>query len=104
GHGPVRIRQLQERIAAPLPPLHALSLGELAAMSWLAETWNQQDALARLGARIMALDFDELLADIADGVGRVAAHFQLPLDSGWIKDIARSPVLARYSKSPDFEY
>ena len=104
GHGPVRIRQLQRRIETPLPQLHALSLGELAAMSWLVETWNQHDAVARLGARIMPLDFDELLADIAGGVGRVAAHFQLPCESGWLADIARSPVLTRYSKSPDFEY
>lgn len=104
GHGPVRIRQLQRRIGTPLPQLHALSLGELAAMSWLAETWNQHDAVARLGTRIMALDFDELLADIAGGVGRVAAHFELPRESGWLADIARSPVLMRYSKSPDFEY
>jgi hypothetical protein len=104
GHGPVRIRQLQARIATPLPQLHALSLGELAAMSWLAETWNQHDAVARVGARILALDFDELLADVAGGLGRVAAHFQLPLGSRWLDDIARSPVLMRYSKAPDFEY
>ena len=104
GHGPVRIRQLQARVSAPLTPLYALSIGELAAMSWLAETWNQHDAVTRLGARVMALDFDELLGDIAGGIGRVAAHFQLPLESRWLGEIARSPVLMRYSKSPQFEY
>jgi hypothetical protein len=107
GHGPVRIRQLQARIhapLAPLAPLHALSLGELAAMSWLAETWNQQDAIDRFGPRVLALNFDELLADVAGSMRRVADHFQLPVESGWLADIARSPVLTRYSKSPDFEY
>jgi hypothetical protein len=104
GHAPVRIRQLQARIETPLPPLHALSLGELAAMSWLAETWNQHEAVARLGARILPLDFDGLLADIAGQVSRVASHFQLPIESRWLADIGRSPVLTRYSKSPDFEY
>jgi hypothetical protein len=104
GHGPVRIRQLQARIQAPLAPLHALSLGELAAMSWLAETWNQHDAVDRFGPRVLALDFDALLADVAGSVRRVAEHFQLPVDSGWLADIARSSVLTRYSKSPDFEY
>jgi hypothetical protein len=104
GHAPVRIRQLQARIETPLPQLHALSLGELAAMSWLAETWNQHDAVMRVGARVMALDFDELLADVGGGVGRVAAHFHLPLESRWLTDIANSAVLTRYSKSPDFEY
>jgi hypothetical protein len=81
-----------------------LSLGEMAAMSWLVETWNQRDAVACLGARILPLDFDELLADVAGGVSRVAAHFRLPLGSRWLADVARSPVLTRYSKSPDFEY
>jgi hypothetical protein len=104
GHGPVRIRQLQARLATPAPALHALSLGELAAMSWLVETWNQHDAGARFGARVLALDFDELLADVAGCVRRVAEHFHLPLETRWLADIARSPVLTRYSKSPDFEY
>ncbi|MGH8240768.1 MAG: hypothetical protein ACREXP_27635, partial [Steroidobacteraceae bacterium] len=104
GHGPVRIRQLQARIEAPLAPLHALSLGELAALSWLVETWNQHDAVDRFGSRVLALDFDALLADVAGSVRRVAEHCQLPVDSGWLADIARSPVLTRYSKSPDFEY
>jgi hypothetical protein len=104
GHGPVRIRQLQARIEAPLTPLHALSLGELSAMSWLAETWNQHDAVDQAGSRVLALDFDELLADVAGSVRRVAEHFRLPLESGWLTSIAHSPVLTRYSKSPDFEY
>jgi hypothetical protein len=104
GHGAVRIRQLQARVGAPLAPLHSLSLGEIAAMSWLAETWNQHDAVDRLGSRVMALDFDELLLDVAGSVRRVAEHFRLPLESGWLTNIAHSPVLTRYSKSPDFEY
>ena len=104
GHGPARIRRLQARIQAPLPALHALSLGELAAMSWLAETWNQHDVVAHFGPRVLALDFDELLADVTGCVLRVAEHFQLPLETSWLADIARSPVLTRYSKSPDFEY
>ncbi|HKU13424.1 MAG TPA: hypothetical protein VJQ52_03460 [Steroidobacteraceae bacterium] len=104
GHGPIRIRQLQARIQAPLPPLHALSPGELAAMGWLAETWNQHDAVERAGSRVLTLDFGQLLADVAGCVQRVAQHFQLPVESGWLAGIAHSPVLTRYSKSPDFEY
>jgi hypothetical protein len=104
GHGPVRIRKLQTCTQAPLAPLYALSPGELAAMSWLAETWNQHDIVDRFGSRILALDFDELLADVAGSVRRVAEHFQLPVESGWLADIARSRVLTRYSKSPNYEY
>ena len=41
----------------------------------------------------------------AGSLGRVAAHFQLPSShAGWLAEIAHSPVLTRYSKSPDFEY
>jgi hypothetical protein len=104
GHGPVRIRQLQARIQAPLAALHALSLGELAAMSWLAETLNQRDAVTRFGARVLALDFDDLLADVAGCVRRVATHFRLPTEGRWLAEVERSPVLTRYSKSPDLEY
>jgi hypothetical protein len=104
GHAPVRIRQLGARIEAPLPQLHVLSLGELAAMSWLAETWNQHDVLTRFGARVVPIDFDEMLADVAAAVRRVAEHFQLPLEARWLAGVAHSPVLTRYSKSPDFEY
>jgi hypothetical protein len=104
GHGPVRIRRLQQAINTPLTPLHALSLGELAAMSWLTETWNQHDAVTSFTARVLALDFDQLLADIPAGMARVAAHLQLPVEPRWLAAAARSQVLTRYSKSPDFEY
>jgi len=104
GHGPVRIRQLRARTNVQLPQLHTLSLGELAAMSWLVETWNQRDVVTRCGARILALDFDELLADVASGLRRVAEHFQLSLEPRWLAQVARSPALTRYSKSPEFEY
>jgi hypothetical protein len=45
GHGPERMRRLQARIAAPLASLHTLSIGELAAMRWLAESWTQREAV-----------------------------------------------------------
>src|SRR5262249_53815689 len=47
GHAPERIRRLQERVPAPLPPLHQLSIGELAALSWLAESCTQRETLDR---------------------------------------------------------
>ena len=45
GHGSVRMRRLRARIRATLSPLHALSPGELAAMSWLAESLCRRDML-----------------------------------------------------------
>jgi hypothetical protein len=104
GHGPGRMRRLQQRIPAPPAPLHGLSIGELAALSWLVETMSQQEAAKRFPERVLALDFDELLADVAAGMERVLAHFGLPRDARYFAGIARSPVLQRYSKAPEVPF
>jgi len=104
GHGPERMRRLRPRIAEPLTPLSQLSLGELAAMSWLAESWTQRDTLKRFAGRVIALDFDQFLATVPDSMGRILAHFELPADVRYLSEVARSPVLARYSKAPEYAY
>jgi len=104
GHGPGRIRRLRARVAAPLDPLHALSIGELAAMSWLTETLNRQDVLARFADRVLAVDFDAFLADVGSGMRRVLTHFGLPADDLLAARLAASPVLARYSKATEHAY
>ena len=104
GHGPERIRRLQSRIGTSLRPLPALSIGELAAMSWLAESWSQREALKRHPAKVVALDFDEFLASIATSMGLVLRHFGLPAEPRLLEDLGRSPVLGRYSKAPEYEY
>jgi hypothetical protein len=104
GHGPERMRRLQSFVTAPLAPLHTLSIGELAAMSWLAESWMQHDAVQRFSARTLALDFDQFLSGVADSMGRILRHFELPDDSRYLSAIGRSPVLTRYSKAPEYDY
>ena len=104
GHGPERMRRLQGRIAAPLPPLHTLSIGELAAMSWLAESCTQRDALKRFPGRVVAVDFEGFLATIAESMERILAHFALPRDARYLSGVIRSPVLTRYSKAPEYAY
>lgn len=104
GHGPGRMRRLQSRLDSSLAPLHTLSAGELAAMSWLTETLNQLDTLRRVPDRVVAVDFDDFLADVAGGLERIVGHLQLPCDPQRVRELARGPVLSRYSKSPDAEY
>jgi hypothetical protein len=104
GHGPERMRRLQSRVGHPPAPLHSLSIGELAAMSWLVESWSQRDALDRFPDRVMAFDFDRFLAAIGPGIGRVLGHFGLPTDARHLEGLARSPVLTRYSKAPEYAY
>ena len=104
GHGPGRIRRLQARTDAPLAPLHELSIGELAAMSWLAESWTQYDALEKLRGRLIALDFDEFLTDVKEGMRRVLDHFELPCDPRSLSALTRSLALTHYSKAPEYAY
>jgi predicted nucleic acid-binding protein len=104
GHAPGRMRRLGARVAASIAPVHSLSLGELAAMSWLAETWTQQDAAKRFPDRVIALDFDRFLADVAGNMERILAHFELPADAHYLAGVARSSCLTRYSKAPEFAY
>jgi hypothetical protein len=104
GHGAERMRRLQARTAPALGPLSALSPGEMAALAWLAETWTQRDALARFPDRVLAVDFDAFLADVGAEMARVLAHFGLPADDRAAAALARSPVLTRYSKAPEYGY
>lgn len=104
GHGPERMRRLQSRLGDPPPPLHSLSIGELAAMSWLTESWSQRDALEQFPDRLIAVDFDQFLAAVGPGIGRILGHFGLPADARHVEELARSPVLTRYSKAPEFAY
>lgn len=104
GHGPERMRRLQSCIAAPLAPLHTLSIGELAAMSWLAESWTQRETVKRFAGRVITLDFDQFLWTVADSMGRILSHFKLSDDARYLSEVGRSPVLTRYSKAPEHTY
>ncbi|MGB8326809.1 MAG: hypothetical protein WCE48_04440 [Steroidobacteraceae bacterium] len=104
GHGPGRLRRLEARIPGASAPLSALSLGELAALGWLVETWTQRDAAARFAGRILAVDFDEFLQDIPLGMSRILAHFDLLARPEHLAGLECSPVLSRYSKAPDHPY
>jgi hypothetical protein len=104
GHGPERMRRLQSRTRSPLAPLHSLSLGELAAMSWLTESWSQRDALNQFPTRIVGLDFDRFLESVGPSIGRILGHFGLPAEPRQLEGLSRSPVLTRYSKAPEFSY
>jgi hypothetical protein len=98
------MRRLQAHVAAPLPPLHTLSIGELAAMSWLAESSTQRDAVKRFPDRIIAVNFEEFLATVAESMERILAHFALPRDPPYLSAVGGSPAFTRYSKAPEYAY
>ena len=104
GHGPERWRRLQARLSGALPALSDLSLGELAAMSWLSESWTQFEVVGTFGERVMAIDFDRYLADVGGSMGRVLHHFRVSAEPAYLAKIAGSPTLGRYSKAPEYSY
>jgi len=104
GHGAERLRRLSARIGTGIPPLYTLSPGELAAMSWLAESMTRREVLDRFAARVMAVDFDDFLGDVAGSMHRILVHLNLPADAARIAEISASPALTRYSKAPEHEY
>lgn len=104
GHGAERMRRLRTRIGTSLEPLHALTPGELAAMSWLAESLTRREILDQWPSRVLAVDFDVFLAGLPRMMGQIVDHLQLQPGPGWLAQIASNPALARYSKSPDHEY
>ncbi len=104
GHAAERLKRLGARIDADVAPLHTLSPGELAAMSWLTESLTRRDVLERFANRVLAVDFDDFLGNVAEAMQGILAHLDLPADAAQLARIAASPVLTRYSKAPEHEY
>ena len=100
--GPERHHRLGVLLRAA-PPRPA-NLGELIAMSWLAERVTQLEAQRALGPRVLAIDFDAMLEALPDTLARVLAHLDIPCTADRAAAIARGPVVARYSKAPEHGY
>jgi hypothetical protein len=73
-------------------------------MSWLAESLTRREILDQWPGRVLAVDFAALLGDLPRVMQQIDEHLQLPADPGWLAQVGSSPVLARYSKSPDQQY
>lgn len=100
-NGPERLHRLGKLgINVPQPT----TLGELAAMSWLAERMTQASILRDCGDRVLSIDFDVLLQWTERVLGLVLVHFAIPNSPEQVARIARSPALTRYSKAPEHEY
>lgn len=81
--------------------LHALSPGELAALSWLAEAATLAGLHRAEPDRVMALDFEDFLKQPAGRLHDMARHFGLALSRDDAGAAIASPVMSRYSKAPD---
>ena len=97
--GPLRAKRLSAMLQTALP--EAKTRGEAIALAWLTERFTQQMAQSAAGARVLAVDFDEMLADLPQTLARVTAHLELEAAPAEIAKLAKSAVLTRYSKAPE---
>ncbi len=104
GHGPERYRRLARLGAELRKPLYELSLGELAALTWLAETLTQQAAQREHSGRVLTVDFDNFLTEPGAAMQSICAHLGVDAPPGKLTTIADNPVFRRYSKAPETPY
>jgi len=104
GHGPARMRRLHASAGIDHPPLHAMSPGELTAMSWLVESLTQRDAIRGFAGQAIAVDFDRLLTRLADEMKTILDHFELPSDPPLLGRLLHSSALRSYSKAPELPF
>lgn len=101
GFGGERTNRLNQRFGIATPPISLLSVGELAAMTWLVESLTQVETKAKFEGRVLPLDFDVLLENIPGAMGAVVSHFNIVAPAGFLTTVERSAVLTRYSKAPE---
>jgi hypothetical protein len=99
-----RLRRLHRRIGGPAWRLHELSYGEQVAMSWASEAAALADAAAPAADRVLAVDFDAMLAAPRDTLAAVFAHFGREVPAAEIAAIAAGPDMTRYAKAPAHGY
>ena len=98
-----RLRDLHARGYRDGIALHGLTLPQQCAMGWLAERLRfGAIAQGKHGARVLRMDFEELLADPERELRRMAAHLQL--DPAGVAEALASSAWGRYSKAQTHGY
>jgi len=96
-----RYRRLQG-LDIDMPPLAEFTVGELAALSWLAEVVSAGRALPQRA--VAKLDFDRFLEQPADRLARVCRQLGLDAEPDACQAIVNGPIMRSYSKAPEHEY
>ena len=97
-----RSHRLQERVAAIQSPRND---AELAAIAWACEMTALEAAASAMADRhIEWADFDRMLEQMPQELGRVASFFGFSQDAEAIRAIAEGPLTKRYSKALEYDY
>lgn len=101
GFAQIRYRRLAD-VAPDLPPLADLSVGELAALTWLAEVSSADRALRDRPA--LKLDFDKFLQHPAERLATACAWLGFDTTPEQCSTAVNGPILRRYSKALEHPY
>jgi hypothetical protein len=101
GFGQNRYRRLVA-FAPDLPPLASLSIGELAAMTWLAEISSGNKGVT--GREVLKLDFDAFLQQPEECLANVCKALDLSATAESCTAAVAGPIMRTYSKAPEHAY
>ena len=101
GFGQNRYRRLVA-FAPDLPPLASLSIGELAAMTWLAEISSGSKGVT--GREVLKLDFDAFLQQPEEFLANVCKALDLSATAESCTAAVAGPIMRTYSKAPEHAY
>ncbi|MEZ5921617.1 MAG: hypothetical protein R3C60_09740 [Parvularculaceae bacterium] len=103
-HAALRLKRLRRITGDAIADLHALSPGEMAAMSWASECTAALISKSTQNAKFLSVDFDRFLEDSTDGLAAIFAHFGLSADKARINTVLSGPLMQSYSKDFSFAY
>jgi hypothetical protein len=101
GFGQNRYRRLAA-LAPDLPPLANLSIGELAAVTWLAEVSSGSQSMQ--GREALKLDFDTFLQRPEDSLANICKALDLNATAESCTAAVAGPIMRTYSKAPEHAY
>lgn len=98
---PSRAQRIAARAALPQPRTHA----DMAAIGWACEMTSLEAAAEAMADRNIGwLDFDRMLDAVEPELERVADFFGFQASPERIAEIARGPLMQRYSKALEYDY
>jgi hypothetical protein len=99
---PSRAQRLRHRVAT-IGAAH--NEAELAAIAWACEmTALEAAAGAMPDQRVEWADFDVMLSQMPDELGRVSTFFGFNAEPSAIRSVAEGPLMKRYSKALEYDY
>lgn len=102
---PMRHRRFRTRIWEEIGPLHEMSPGQVAAMTWATEmTALAATAEAIDRGRLTFVDFDRFLLETGPELRRLADHVQPGVPDEELAAAIGGKTMTRYSKAPEHAY